>query len=72
VLLEPDPDSCINVDPTCDPDPVFPQLYRPWDKEENSQIFDDFMTYDDLYQKPVFGDCIWAVEDEPDQGCFGK
>jgi len=23
-------------------------------------IFADFMTYNDLYQKPVFGDCMWS------------
>lgn len=31
-----------------------------WHKKDFSDVFADFLTYDDLYQKPVFGDCIWT------------
>lgn len=72
LLLEPDPDSCIRVDPSCDPDPVFPQLFQPFNDTDFSQIFADFLTYNDLYQKPVFGDCIWAIEDLDGGSCEGS
>lgn len=37
-------------------------VYRPWVAKERSQVFDDFLLMDDLYAKPVFGDCIWSSE----------
>ncbi|MFH1264065.1 MAG: M20/M25/M40 family metallo-hydrolase [Pseudomonadota bacterium] len=40
--------------------PILPVTYRPADYNDRSAIFDDFLNYSDLYQKPVFGECVWT------------
>lgn len=34
--------------------------YNTSKSEDFATIFDDFLQFDDLYQKPVFGDCVWT------------
>jgi hypothetical protein len=40
--------------------PILPVTYRPADYNDRSAIFDDFLNYPDLYQKPLFGECVWT------------
>jgi hypothetical protein len=42
-----------------EPPPIFPERIRLDSAENRSRVFDDFLELDDLYAKPVFGDCLW-------------
>ncbi len=44
-------------------EPSLPLILRTWIKREHSLIFDDFLTLNDLYSKPFFGQCIWVEKD---------
>jgi hypothetical protein len=42
-----------------------PLAYLPWTldpecPDDHARIFDDFLRYDDLYEKRTFGDCVWT------------
>jgi len=45
-----------------DPRPFLPAMLRRDRPEENAKIFDDFLKFGDLYEKPVFGDCVWTED----------
>ena len=40
--------------------PFFPRAYRTWVSSEAAAVFTDPLAMESLYDKPVFGDCIWA------------
>jgi hypothetical protein len=42
------------------PTPFFPIPLYTSNDTDFGLIFDDFLQFDDLYQKPVFGDCVWS------------
>ena len=44
------------------PPHILPTLLRRDQAEENAKIFEDFMNFGDLYEKPVFGDCVWTED----------
>jgi hypothetical protein len=44
------------------PETFLSVLYRPWIEAESKPLFEDFLAIDDLYAKPVFGDCVWSSE----------
>jgi hypothetical protein len=47
--------------------PLLPINYIPGQSEEDmALVFDDFLQFDDLYQKRVFGDCVWTKNDDKD------
>jgi hypothetical protein len=50
---------------------IVPALFRPWIPKEADEIFADFLQADDLYTKPVFGNCIWTQENDPNSGFTG-
>lgn len=39
---------------------VFPLTYDPKVPAHAKLLFADLLQYDDLYQKPLFGDCVWT------------
>jgi len=45
--------------------PFLPVLLDPAKKEHFSLIFDDVLTLKELYDKPLFGECIWT---DPERG----
>ncbi len=44
--------------------PFLPVLLDPAKQEHFSLIFDDVLTLKELYDKPLFGECIWTARDE--------
>lgn len=54
-------DDKLSADATADPAPFLPVLLDTSNAKEFSQIFDDFLAFDDLYTKPCFADCIWTT-----------
>lgn len=46
--------------------PFLPLLLDPKNKDHFSLIFDDVLKLKELYDKPLFGDCIWMDADHPD------
>ena len=42
------------------PEPYFPQLFMASDPEDHFQIFSDILEFESLYDKPLFGDCLWT------------
>ncbi|HAZ13310.1 MAG TPA: hypothetical protein DCY86_11015 [Bdellovibrionales bacterium] len=40
--------------------PFLPKIYFPWKKEDHSKIFEDTLKMEDLYDKPLFADCVWS------------
>ncbi|MFA5139336.1 MAG: M28 family peptidase [Elusimicrobiota bacterium] len=49
-----------------EPQAFFPKPYRTWVKEERDAVFNDFLLMPGLYDKPVFGDCVWTDESGED------
>jgi hypothetical protein len=45
--------------------PVLPLRLDPRNPQDHRTIFDEVLTRDSLYDKPVCGDCIWADERDP-------
>lgn len=41
---------------------MLPKTYAPWRKRDASKLFDDFLDLNSLYDKPLFGECIWTNE----------
>jgi hypothetical protein len=44
-----------------DPVPFLPVVYNLQNNTDFGLVFDDFLQLNDLYNKPVFGDCIWSA-----------
>jgi len=42
-------------------EPILPLRLDPAKPEDQSAIFDDFLQFEDLYQLPLFGDCVWTT-----------
>jgi hypothetical protein len=42
---------------------ILPKTFRPWKPAEEAAIFDDFLQAKSLYDKPLFGECVWTNED---------
>ena len=40
--------------------PFLSKIYFPWIKEDHAKIFDDASKMQDLYDKPLFADCVWT------------
>jgi hypothetical protein len=43
-----------------DDDAFFPKTYRADAADEADLLFKDFLKLDDLYAKPLYGDCVWT------------
>lgn len=41
---------------------MLPATFAPWRKRDASKLFDDFLDLNSLYDKPLFGECIWTNE----------
>ncbi|MBL9006385.1 MAG: M28 family peptidase [Myxococcales bacterium] len=44
------------------PQPILPRNLDPANAKQSNAIFADFLTLRDLYDKPVFGECIWTAK----------
>ena len=42
------------------PAPELPSRYDMWAPDDFHAVFDDFSVMPDLYDKPLFGDCLWT------------
>lgn len=48
--------------PGDEPQPILPHNFDPADTRQSNQIFADFLALRDLYEKPIFGECIWTAK----------
>ncbi|HBL16361.1 MAG: hypothetical protein A2X36_04535 [Elusimicrobia bacterium GWA2_69_24] len=44
------------------PVPFLPKPLKSWEPPDRTAIFSDFSELEGLYDKPVFGDCVWTEE----------
>lgn len=44
--------------------PILPTLYNPKNEDDHARIFNDILDFNSLYDKPLFGDCIWSDEQD--------
>lgn len=43
--------------------PMLPMEKDPSHPDDHAALFGDFLTFDDLYQQPAFGNCVWVARE---------